>query len=140
VIRKGKGQSFRAEAVSDQFAKCLFVNAVWELLQSLHQSNIEEHFMDRRDAEREIVSLDVVRNGIKSCFQLRGRPTKLAGIPEEEFVPVVYNGGREEFLPLEVRIPLALAFRRAASGLKAGVTSPIMHQVKEVFGVVVGQG
>ena len=96
--------------------------------------------MDRRDAEGEVVSLNVVCNGVKSCLQLRRWPPQLAGIPEEEVVPVIDNGGRKEFLPLEVRVSLSLTFRGTAICFKAGVTSPIMHEVEKVFGVIVGQG
>ena len=84
--------------------------------------------------------MDVVGNGVKSCLKLRRRPPKLARIPEEELMPIVDDGGRKEFLPLQVRVTLALAFRRAADCLEAGVTSPIMHKIKKVFGAIVGQG
>ena len=81
--------------------------------------------------------MDVVSNGIKAGLELRRRPPELARIPAEELMPVVNDGGREEFLPLQVRVTLALAFRRAADCLEAGVTSPIMHKIQKVFGVII---
>jgi hypothetical protein len=82
----------------------------------------------------------MIGNGVKACFQLRRWPSKFARIPLEEFVPIVKNGWRKKFFPLEVRVTLALAPRSTAGCLETGVTSPIMNQIKKVLRVVIGQG
>ena len=140
MVGEGKGQSLRAEAVANQLAKGMFIDVSWEFLQTLYKPHIKEHFVDQGDAEREGVPLDVIGNGVKSCFQLWRWPSKFARVPLEEFVPIVKNGWRKKFFPLEVRVTLALAPRSTAGSLEAGKTSPVMNQIKKVLGMVIGQG
>ena len=66
------------------------------------------------------MSLDVVSDGVKSSLKLWRRPAELARIPEKEFLPNADDGSREELLPLQDRVTLALGLRGAAGCLEAG--------------------
>ena len=40
MVGEGEGKRFRTEAVADQLAEGMFIDATWEFLQTLYKSNI----------------------------------------------------------------------------------------------------